>query len=218
MKVDSISSAIPQAPQGESGKAATQQQEFLRLLVAQLQHQNPLDPQDGSEFVAQLAQFSSLEAATETNSRLEGLAAEQASASIASLASFVGRETRFSASSFAVDGDGGEPPPLSARLENGIEKGEAVIYNAAGEEVRRIAIGPSSPGELTIPWDSRSPAAPLPPGKYRVEVTATERDGSEVTLTPQVLGLVDALDLASGAPRLRVGNTTFAPADVVSIH
>jgi flagellar basal-body rod modification protein FlgD len=54
-----------------SKNAQEQQTQFLRLLVAQLQGQNPLDPKDGSEFVAQLAQFSSLEELTKIRSLME---------------------------------------------------------------------------------------------------------------------------------------------------
>ncbi len=199
-------------------KPPSQQQEFLRLLVAQLQHQNPLDPQDGSEFVAQLAQFSSLEQATETNARLGDIAAEQVSASVASMASFVGRQARFGAGAFAVGSGGDLPPPLSARFDQPIASGEAVIYNGAGEEVRRVPIGANAAGEIVIPWDAKPPARQLDEGTYRVEVTAVGTDGSELTAAANLVGVVDALDLSSGAPRLRIGNTTFAPADVISIQ
>ena len=56
-----------------ANKASDQQSQFLQLLVAQLQGQNPLDPKDGSEFVAQLAQFSSLEELVNIRTILESL-------------------------------------------------------------------------------------------------------------------------------------------------
>ena len=76
--VTSTQSLMP-AAQGTSSQlsssktAEAQQTQFLRLLVAQLQGQNPLDPKDGSEFVAQLAQFSSLEELTSIRALLENL-------------------------------------------------------------------------------------------------------------------------------------------------
>ena len=48
----------------------TPQQEFLQLLVAQLENQDPLSPQDGAAFVAQLAQFTEVEQGAEANARL----------------------------------------------------------------------------------------------------------------------------------------------------
>jgi len=59
-------------PQSTSN-AQQQQTQFLQLLVAQLQGQNPLDPKDGTEFVSQLAQFSSLEELTTIRTTLQDL-------------------------------------------------------------------------------------------------------------------------------------------------
>jgi len=57
----------------KGNKAQEQQNQFLRLLVAQLQGQNPLDPKDGAEFVSQLAQFSSLEELTNIRTLLQSV-------------------------------------------------------------------------------------------------------------------------------------------------
>jgi len=56
------------------GSAQQQQSQFLQLLVAQLKGQNPLDPQDPTQFVSQLAQFSSLEELTKIRTTLDGMA------------------------------------------------------------------------------------------------------------------------------------------------
>ena len=57
----SLLSAASTASPLQPNKAQQQKSQFLQLLVAQLKGQNPLDPKDGTEFVSQLAQFSSLE-------------------------------------------------------------------------------------------------------------------------------------------------------------
>ena len=56
-----------------TSSAQAQQNEFLKLLVAQLQSQNPLDPMDGTQFVSQLAQFSSLQEMTGMHSDLDNI-------------------------------------------------------------------------------------------------------------------------------------------------
>src|SRR5437763_13364834 len=66
INTNSVASLLPAATQtsnalAPTGKAEQQKSQFLQLLVAQLKGQNPLDPKDGTEFVSQLAQFSSLE-------------------------------------------------------------------------------------------------------------------------------------------------------------
>src|SRR5947207_9140075 len=77
------------AATGLSGGASKDQ--FLRLLVAQLQNQDPLDPQKGADFIAQLAQFSTLEQSTQTNQVLSQIEAGQASLAQQSVMSLVGR-------------------------------------------------------------------------------------------------------------------------------
>jgi flagellar basal-body rod modification protein FlgD len=76
------SSLMTSSPSTMTQSAAKQQQsQFLQLLVAQLKGQNPLDPQDPTQFVSQLAQFSSLEQLTSIRTTLDGMAKASAAAS-----------------------------------------------------------------------------------------------------------------------------------------
>ena len=61
-----------------SGNGEVNKDAFLKLLTAQIAYQNPLDPMDDKEFMSQLAQFTALEQAMETNVRLEAIAMQQA--------------------------------------------------------------------------------------------------------------------------------------------
>ena len=61
------------APASSSADALVNEQTFLQLLVAQLQNQDPLDPQDGTQFIAQLAQFSSLEQEVQMREDLDAI-------------------------------------------------------------------------------------------------------------------------------------------------
>src|SRR5438094_2817206 len=73
----SSSSVVPQ------NKAEQQKSQFLQLLVAQLKEQNPLDPKDGTEFISQLAQFSSLEELINIRTAMETLSKNSAAPSAA---------------------------------------------------------------------------------------------------------------------------------------
>src|SRR5664279_6091966 len=85
--IDGISSATSASSGADTTKLAGTQDEFLKLFMAQLQNQDPLSPKNGSDMVAQLAQFSSVEQQTQTNSQLAALAASQSSTANASLSS-----------------------------------------------------------------------------------------------------------------------------------
>jgi flagellar basal-body rod modification protein FlgD len=209
----SPTTSTPTSSTGANAGAASRDQ-FLRLFVAQLENQNPLDPQSGADMVAQLAQFSSVEQAVETNKRLADLVAAQDAAGSAGLTNLVGREVTADASILTLDG---APPPIQLASDKAIAAGEVVIKNAEGQEVRRISVGPgTSPQALA--WDGKDAhGVALPPGSYSIEVTATSADGAPLTVRPQVRGVVDALELTANGPRLHVGGGIVSPADVTTI-
>ena len=194
--------------------------EFLRLFVAQLENQNPLDPQDGAEFVAQLAQFSSVEQAAKTNERLEQILAGQMSASNASLASFVGKTGTFAGEAFTVTGKGEGMPALGLDLGQAASKVNVVIRDVNGRQVKSIDLGPQPAGRVSVPWDGKNDLhGDLTPGTYTVEVTATGTDGkSEVTSTTLMSGLIEAIDFFDGSPRLRLGAVSASPSEILSIE
>lgn len=68
----STASSAPEAP-NPADKLGADKTTFLRLLVTQLRHQNPLNPSDGVEFVTQLAQFTALEQSTQMRDDLEAI-------------------------------------------------------------------------------------------------------------------------------------------------
>lgn len=197
-----------------SGGSAVNKDEFLKMLVAQLEHQNPLDPQDGAAFVSQLAQFSTLEQSTQTNQTLSAIQSGQDSMSRAGLTSLVGRNVTATADKFAVIDGGGAPPNLTVNLSGAATKSQVIIRDAAGNAVRTLDLGARPAGNAQAVWP---PGTTLPPGNYTVEVSATNAAGAAVTGTSQLTGHVDALDFSSGSPRLRVGQVMLTPANVLSI-
>jgi flagellar basal-body rod modification protein FlgD len=186
--------------------------EFLRLFMAQLQHQDPLDPQSGSDLVAQLAQLSQVEQAAQTNAQLAALGDSLASSSTAGMAALVGRTCAATAGTFALDGTA-PPPPLELRSTGALAGNQVVIRDAAGAELRRLEItGGVSP--LAVQWDGRDAAGRLvPAGSYQVSVDGPAAGRIEA----RWLGRVDALELTADGTRLRFGGLLVSPADVFQI-
>jgi flagellar basal-body rod modification protein FlgD len=188
--------------------------EFLKLFVAQLQYQNPLDPMSGADMVAQLATFSDLEQSVETNKQLAALAGEQAAAATAGLAAVVGRVGTADASSLDLDGP---PPPLTIHCGGPYASGEVVVRDGNGEPVRTLTLGPGQDG-ASLGWDGKDAAGrELAPGTYTVEVTLTGRDGAAVAGSPQLTGVIDRIELTAAGPRLGIGGARVSPAAVSTI-
>ena len=139
----------PVAERGDAATAEADFDSFLRLLTAQLRNQDPLKPIDSTQFVAQLASFSTVEQLIGTNARLDGLIAQADSADMAGFASWIGRQVRASDGSFVGDG---EPVRFRVPEVPGAAALEAVVIDEAGLERRRFAVPAAAMGSETT-WD-----------------------------------------------------------------
>jgi flagellar basal-body rod modification protein FlgD len=212
MSIDAITTANGASNATSSPGLKGSKDEFLRLFMAQLQHQDPFAPTSGADMVAQLAQLSNVEQAKQTNDRLAELAASQASAASAGLSSLVGRECSAAASTFNYDK--GTPPPLEVSSTSPMKGASVVITDAAGKELRRIAV-PNGATSTSVAWDGKDASGrPVPPGSYNISVDAGQ---SAASITSQWRGRVDAVELTADGPRLRMGGVLLAPADIRSI-
>jgi flagellar basal-body rod modification protein FlgD len=212
MKVD----GTPEASNTPTPKTqlAGSKDEFLKLFMAQLQHQDPFAPTSGADMVAQLAQLSTVEQSKQMSEQLAELAAAQNASANASLSSLVGRDCNATAGSFEVSETGGLPPPVDVTSPSPMKGAAIVIKNAAGEEIRRIAI-PDGTKSTTLAWDGKNAqGVDVGPGNYQISVEAGQ---SASTITPSWHGTVDAVELTSNGPRLRMGNLLLAPGDIRTI-
>jgi flagellar basal-body rod modification protein FlgD len=211
MKIDSTGASTPTTTTTPGLKGS--KDEFLKLFMAQLQHQDPFAPTSGSDMVAQLAQLSTVEQGKQMTDQLAELAAAQNASANANLSSLVGRDCVANASTFQLD-DKGIAPPLDITSTGPTKGASIVIKNAAGDEVRRIPI-PDGTRSTQIAWDGRdAKGAPMTPGSYEISV---DNGQTSSTITPQWHGRVDAVELTPEGPRLRMGNLLVAPGDIRTI-
>ncbi len=187
--------------------------DFLKLFMAQLQQQDPLNPEQGSDMVAQLAQLSAVEQGQQTNTDLQALAAAQGSSSNATMANLVGRTCDSTLGDFSIGAGAGTPPPISVSSQSATHGASVVITDANGNTVRKIAIpdGTSS----TVQWDGRDANGnPLPPGSYHASVDPGQSATAAITATWH--GNVDSVQLGNGT-QLRMGDVLIDPASIQSI-
>ncbi len=150
---------------------------FLKMLTAQMENQDPLNPIDSSEYASQLAAFSSVEQQVLTNDLLTALTAQMNTSSLAELSSWVGMEARSSAG-VVFDGAPETLHPLPAALA---DEAYLVVYDKDGVEVQRQEI--ALDGE-EVEWAGvASNGAPLDNGTYYFEVE-NYANGSVLGSTP----------------------------------
>ncbi len=190
--------------------------DFLKLLMAQIQYQDPMSPMADHEFVAQLATFSGLEQQMVANERLGELQLAQLSAGNTQLAGFIGKSVV--ARGDTVTLGEGAVPPVAVQLSGAAATVEITIRDANGSVVATIDGGARPTGSTEIAWNGTGvDGQKLPPGDYTVSVTARDAEGNPVTASPLVSGVVSGLSFENGFAELLVGSRRIQPADILSV-
>lgn len=176
---------------------------FLELMITQMQNQDPLSPQDNSEFVAQLAQFSSVEGLDKLNNTMDDFVGSFQSSQALQASSLVGRFVKVDAET-AYLGTGGL---VAGTIELPYSTSDLTmkIYDDAGQLVAEELMGPSAAGDVTFLWEGKDSAGDqLPAGNYRFEVLANI-EGESVQVNTALSANVDSVTVgANGAISLNV--------------
>ena len=169
----STTGGIASATNSATGGKALGKDAFLQLLVTQLKNQNPLDPQDNSAFVAQLAQFSSLEGITTLNSTVSSLAGNYNSSQALQASSLVGRNVIVQTNTVQLD-DPSKGMTGSVTVPSSIAGGTVSITDSSGTVVRTIDLGSRAAGSASFTWDGKDKDGNLvKTGTYTVKANAS---------------------------------------------
>ena len=204
------------AAAASTGKTATKGiaenfDSFLMLLTTQLKNQSPLDPLDTNQFTQQLVQFSGVEQALKTNDLLTTLVSASASNRAASAAGYLGASITADGSTTAL-ADGKASWTFSSTKP--AAKSTLTVLDASGQTVySRTGTLDAGPG--TFSWDGRSDDGSLyTSGQYTLKIDAKDAAGQPVTVSTEIAGTVDAVDLSGDEPVLRIGSVSV-PLDKV---
>jgi len=160
-----------------SGNSSEDYDRFLKLLTAQMKYQDPMQPTDPTQFVAQLAQFSQVEQQTKSNTYLKSiLEAVSGSANLAENAALLGRTVQTQLSQITLSSTGATVP-LTAQVDASTLSGTRLeVLDGAGNVVRRISLN-SGTTELTFDGKDGNGLA-LAAGNYKVRVVGDDANGA----------------------------------------
>lgn len=215
--IQSLSTQTSTSSLTSTSQANLDKQDFLELLVAQLSHQDPLQPMDNTEFIAQLAQFSNLEQLMTVNSNLETLQLSQLSISNNQVASLIGREVEANGNSLQLTSQGASTInfDLSAEAQNVTIK----ITDANGKLIRTLDLGTRSAGINSYQWDGKDTNGNLAPtGTYQISMSATDGNGNAVDCSSRLKGTVTGISYDGGIPLLEVGTAKVKVGDVIAVR
>lgn len=197
--------AAGQPAPASSGKGLEQmgQSDFIALLTAQMKNQDPFEPVDNSQMVAQMAQFSSLAGISEMSSTLKAISDKLGAVTNGNALSYVGR-TVLTAGSVAYPREAGGFAG-AIELDADATDVNVTISNANGEVLKSVNLGKQAKGTVNFDWDgSTQSGEPAGDGPFKLTVNARD-SGTSIVSRPLVWAPVASVSMpAGGEPVLSV--------------
>jgi len=202
------------------GKAQLGKDDFLKLMMAQLRYQDPMNPMDNTAFSAQLAQFSSLEQLTNINTSLlqsinaNLMLAESVNNTMS--ATLIGKQVKLS--NTTIQKTGQDSANIGYTLPGDAVSAKISIYNEAGTLVKTIDDASTTKGDNKLSWDfSDNQGNTLPDGNYTFEVQAKGANGDDMAVTNFLYGRIDGVKFTTSGTKLMVNNSEYLLSDILEI-
>lgn len=178
----SDATSVPALGTSQLGAGSIGRDEFLRLLVTKLTNQDPLQPAEDTQFISQLATFSSLEQLISVNDNLKSLGGMQAEMVNAQALNLIGKQALVEAGS-SVQIRNGQPDELVYAIPREAQQASISIVDGTGTVVRTIQLDPSPQGRVALDWDGLDDDGnALADGEYTMRVDAVDTDGDPMSI------------------------------------
>ncbi len=133
-------------PQSAATQLSSDFEVFLKMLTAQMKYQDPLNPVDSTDYATQLATFSGVEQAVQTNDLLRALSAQLGVGGLGAVADWVGKEVR----AVTPVAFSGQAVTLYPQTNTFAESWEVSVRNQTGQEIQRLSL---PPGSEQVTWN-----------------------------------------------------------------
>jgi len=192
------------------------QSEFLELMIAQLNNQDPMKPMENGDFIAQMAQFSAVTGLTELKQSFDSLAASLQSNQALQASSLVGRTVVVPSGIGTLPAGGTlsgmvDLPSSSSNLA-------ITIQDASGQVVRRLELGSQGAGDVYFNWDGiTNSGVPAQPGRYYISAEMETESGTEA-LETLVSAAVDSVTMGRGGQGMTLNLADGNSVDLSSVR
>lgn len=204
-----------QSAQQASSTLAQNMDAFLMLLTTQLKNQDPLSPQDSTQWVTQLVQFSGVEQAIQQRQSLENLVNLQIAWQTTNAVGYIGKTVEASGENvYLKNGDA----KIRYTLEDDAGTATIVIKDTGGKTVRELTV-PRTKGTHEVAWNGKdTDGVALDDGFYSISIKATRGQGLPVGATTKFSGVVDSVENVGGQVLFHVGNQKLSIGDITSVR
>lgn|SRR5574341_256632 len=200
-------------PEGGEGMG---KDDFMKLLMAQVTHQDPLHPMDSQGMMNQLTTMGSLEQLINMNKQLGQMTQAQGDLAKASAYTFLDKDVTIRGGTAQVSG--GANPGLHFDTVGEAESVKVNIADHTGAVVRTLDLGAQGPGRHAVDWDGRDKDGdPVPDGTYRYSVSAKSADKDDVPVDLISRGKVSGVRFEKGRTFLKVNGTEVDAREVIEL-
>ncbi|WP_338507912.1 flagellar hook assembly protein FlgD [Pseudomonas poae] len=195
VKTAQDNTSLTDAAAGATGSQAMGKDAFLKLLVTQLKNQDPLSPQDNGAFVAQLAQFSSLEGINNLNDSVKSISTNVTSSQALQASSLVGRSVITQTDRTLVDTS--KSMTGSVNVQASVGNVSIKITDKDGNTVRTLDMGAQTAGSQSFIWDGKNDKGEVATsGTYTFTATTKNDAGDSVALATSLPATVTSVTLS----------------------
>lgn len=193
---------------------------FLKLMIAQLQNQDPLEPLDGTDYSAQLAQFSSLEQMQNINDTLNmNLDANYLltqSITNTMTAGLIGKEVKIAGDTVTFEGQ--DETTIGYDLVAPAHEMEIKIYDKYGNDIKTFNDLDLEAGQYKLNWDfTDDKGNKVPVGDYRVEIKAKGQSITDMDVAQYFVGVIDGVRYSPNGTSIVVNGLEYKVSDVFEV-
>jgi flagellar basal-body rod modification protein FlgD len=199
------------ASSANSSNSLVSESSFMKLMVKELQNQNPLEPMSNTNFIAELAQFNSMNELSTMNTSIQGLVSSENQAAMGNAVNLVGHTVQASGNSLQYGGSG--TAALDYSLPQSSSSTSLDIYNSSGNLVYNANLGAVSAGNQSFNWNGiTNGGTTAPKGNYSFSINAANSSGGSITAQTMTGGTVTGITTSkSGAVELELNNGSTVP-------
>ncbi len=204
-----------EAPANAAQKKTDDKNVFLELFITQLQNQDPLNPQDASAMLGQLAQFSTVEGINNMQNTFSRLETTMQSSQALQASSLVGRQVQVPTDLGVLKPTGQIQGTLT--LPQSVSDLSITVTDASGQVVKAIPMGEVAQGEVAFNWDGTDEnGARVDPGGYRISARATV-DGAPTALQTFINADVSSVTIAQGQNNIMLNLLGHGPVSIKDV-
>ncbi|QQR81125.1 MAG: hypothetical protein IPJ69_03020 [Deltaproteobacteria bacterium] len=215
--VSDSSTATPQSTGNVSDRLTTNKDQFIKLLVAQLKNQDPLNTSDPDKFTQQLTQFSQLEQLYNINDSFKGLKDQQHSMDKSQAVSFIGKTVDVPGNKMFISPD--QPAKVGFHLDAPADNISIDVVNGSNQIVRSMDVSNVDSGSTFLDFDKKDRFGnALPQGNYTYRVRSIDGSGNTTNVQPMVRGIVNQVDFSGDSILVKVNGLNIPASEVTAVY